>query len=42
MKDDHEPIVSEELWDKVNDTIKSHLNKGHEKAKRKEIWERSS
>ena len=29
VKDDHEPIVSEELWDRVNDTIKSHLNKGH-------------
>ena len=37
VKDDHEPIVSEELWDKVNDTIKSHLNKGHEKAKGKKF-----
>ena len=39
VKDDHEPIVSEELWDKVNDTIKSHLNKGHEKAKGKKYVE---
>jgi DNA invertase Pin-like site-specific DNA recombinase len=37
VKDDHEPIVSEELWDLVNDEIKSHRNKGHEKARGKKV-----
>lgn len=29
VKNDHEPIVSEELWDAVNDEIQSHRNKGN-------------
>ena len=29
VKNDHEAIVSEELWDAVNDEIQSHRNKGN-------------
>lgn len=29
VKNDHEAIVSEELWDNVNDEIQSHRNKGN-------------
>lgn len=33
VKNDHEPIVSEELWDAVNNEIQSHKNKGNSKGK---------
>lgn len=33
VKNDHEPIVSEELWDQVNDEIQSHRNKGNDNRK---------
>ena len=29
VKNDHEPIVSEELWDAVNNEIQSHRNRGN-------------
>lgn len=35
VKDDHEAIVSEELWDAVNDEIQSHRNKGNSGARGK-------
>ena len=37
IKDDHEPIVSEELWDAVNNEIQSHRNAGNDKGKTKGI-----
>lgn len=35
VKGDHEPIVSEELWDTVNNEIISHRNKGHKNKGRR-------
>lgn len=35
VKDDHEPIVSEEIWDAVNNEMLSHRNIGHERARGK-------
>ena len=35
IKDDHEPIVTEEIWDAVNNEIASHRNEGHSKARGK-------
>lgn len=37
VKDDHEPIVSEEVWDKVNNEIDSHRNKGNTKQRAKKV-----
>lgn len=37
VKNDHEPIVPEEVWDKVNNEIDSHRNKGHSKARGKKV-----
>ena len=37
VKNDHEPIVSEELWDAVNDEIQSHRNNGNSKARGKRM-----
>lgn len=37
IKDDHEPIVSEELWDTVNNEIQSHRNTGNGKGRTKGI-----
>lgn len=39
VKDDHEPIVSEEVWDKVNNEIDSHRNKGNTKQRAKKVGE---
>lgn len=36
-KKDHEPIVSEEIWDAVNNEIQSHRNKGNSKARGKRM-----
>lgn len=33
VKDDHEPIVSEAVWDAVNEEIQSHKNRGNSKGK---------
>lgn len=35
VKDDHEAIVSEEVWDKVNNEIQSHRNEGNNKGRGK-------
>ncbi len=35
VKDDHEPIVSEEIWDAVNKEIASHRNKGNSRGRGK-------
>ena len=40
IKDDHEPIVSEEIWDKVNNEIQSHRNTGNGKGRTKGIGKR--
>lgn len=37
VKDDHEAIVSEELWDSVNNEILSHRNEGNNKGKGKRM-----
>ncbi|MDD6036958.1 MAG: recombinase family protein [Lachnospiraceae bacterium] len=37
VKDDHEPIVSEEVWDKVNNEIDSHRNKGNTKQRARKV-----
>ena len=37
VKDDHEPIVSEELWDTVNNEIQSHRNKGNSKGRGRKV-----
>lgn len=37
VKDDHEPIVSEEIWDAVNNEIQSHRNEGNNKGRGKRI-----
>ena len=37
VKNDHEPIVSEELWDAVNDEIQSHRNEGNNKGRGKRM-----
>lgn len=37
VKNDHEPIVSEEVWDKVNNEILSHRNKGNSNARGKRM-----
>ena len=39
VKDDHEPIVSEEVWDKVNKEIDSHRNKGNAKGRGRKVGE---
>lgn len=36
-KEDHEPIVSEEVWDKVNNEIQSHRNKGNNKGRGRKV-----
>lgn len=35
VKNDHEPIVSEEMWDAVNNEIQSHRNNGNNKGRGK-------
>lgn len=37
VKDDHEPIVSEEIWDAVNSEIQSHRNEGNNKGRGKRM-----
>ena len=37
VKNDHEPIVSEEVWDAVNSEIDSHRNKGNNKGRGKRM-----
>lgn len=37
VKNDHEPIVSEEIWDRVNDEIQSHRNKGNNKGRGRKV-----
>ena len=37
VKNDHEPIVSEELWDTVNNEIQSHRNEGNNKGRGKRM-----
>lgn len=37
VKDDHEPIVSDEIWDKVNNEIQSHRNKGNNKGRGRKV-----
>lgn len=37
VKNDHKPIVSEEMWDKVNNEIQSHRNKGNNKGRGKRM-----
>lgn len=37
VKDDHEPIVPEEIWDAVNNEIQSHRNEGNNKGRGKRI-----
>ncbi len=37
VKDDHEPIVSPEVWDAVNNEIQSHRNEGNKKPRGKRM-----
>lgn len=37
VKDDHEPIVSEKIWDAVNSEIQSHRNEGNNKGRGKRM-----
>lgn len=37
VKNDHEAIVSEELWDKVNNEIQNHRNKGNSGCRGKKV-----
>lgn len=37
VKNDHEPIVSEAIWDQVNNEIQSHRNKGNNRGRGKRM-----